>query len=52
MSHTASNDPEALRAAATHPVRYVGLLGPPARRDELLRPLDAPARTALIRARQ
>jgi xanthine dehydrogenase accessory factor len=47
MSHTASSDLEALRAVAAHPVRYVGLLGPPARRDELLRQLDEPARTAL-----
>jgi xanthine dehydrogenase accessory factor len=47
MSHTASNDLEALRAVAAHPVRYVGLLGPPARRDELLRQLDAPGRAAL-----
>jgi xanthine dehydrogenase accessory factor len=36
MTHTASNDLAALRALQHHPVRYVGLLGPPRRRDELL----------------
>jgi xanthine dehydrogenase accessory factor len=47
MSHTASNDLDALRAVLANPVPYVGLLGPPARRDELLRQLDAPGRAAL-----
>ena len=47
MSHTASNDLEALRALGAHPVGYIGLLGPPMRRDELLQRLTADERTAL-----
>lgn len=47
MTHQASADLEALRALATMPVPYVGLLGPPARRDELLALLDPAARDAL-----
>jgi xanthine dehydrogenase accessory factor len=47
MTHQASADLEALRAVATMPVSYVGLLGPPARRDELLAMLDPADRGAL-----
>ncbi|GAB2663446.1 XdhC family protein [Arenimonas aestuarii] len=36
MTHVASADLEALRALATRDVPYIGLLGPPARRDELM----------------
>lgn len=48
MTHQASADLEALRALATMPVRYVGLLGPPARRDELLAMLEPETRAALL----
>lgn len=41
MTHVASADLEALRALATLDVPYVGLLGPPARRDELMAQLPA-----------
>jgi xanthine dehydrogenase accessory factor len=41
MSHTAASDLEALRALALRGEAYVGLLGPPARRDELLAMLGA-----------
>ncbi|TNJ33950.1 XdhC family protein [Arenimonas terrae] len=47
MTHQASADLEALRALATMPVPYVGLLGPPARRDELLALLEPAGRDAL-----
>jgi xanthine dehydrogenase accessory factor len=47
MTHQASADLEALRALAAMPVAYVGLLGPPARRDELLAMLEPDARDAL-----
>lgn len=47
MTHLASADLEALRALATAPVAYVGLLGPPGRRDELLAMLDDNARAQL-----
>ena len=47
MTHTASNDLAALHALQEHPVRYVGLLGPPRRRDELLDLLGDEGRTAL-----
>ena len=47
MTHTAINDLEALQALAGRRETYVGLLGPPARRDELLAQLDAPSRAAL-----
>jgi xanthine dehydrogenase accessory factor len=47
MTHTASNDLAALRALQDHPVRYVGLLGPPRRRDELLHLLGDEATEAL-----
>ncbi len=48
MTHQASADLEALRTLATLPVPYVGLLGPPARRDELLAMLEPEARTSLL----
>lgn len=47
MSHVASIDLEALRALAALPVAYVGLLGPRARREELLAQLEEPTRAAL-----
>ena len=47
MTHTAANDREALGALARRAVPFVGLLGPPARRDELLAELDPGARAAL-----
>jgi xanthine dehydrogenase accessory factor len=47
MTHTAANDREALGALARRAVPFVGLLGPPARRDELLTELDPGARAAL-----
>ncbi len=48
MTHGASADLEALRALAHHPVAHVALLGPPARRDELLAQLTPAQRTALL----
>jgi xanthine dehydrogenase accessory factor len=48
MTHGASADLEALRALAQHPVAHVALLGPPARRDELLAAIDPAARAALL----
>lgn len=47
MTHTAGHDLAALVALASRDVRYVGLLGPPARRDELLERLTPAQRTAL-----
>jgi xanthine dehydrogenase accessory factor len=47
MTHVASTDLEALRALATMPVGYVGLLGPPGRRDELLAELTDAERATL-----
>ncbi|KFN45990.1 XdhC family protein [Arenimonas metalli] len=47
MTHLASADLEALRALAPLPVPYVGLLGPPGRRDELLAMLTDAERAAL-----
>ncbi|HYK99759.1 MAG TPA: XdhC family protein [Steroidobacteraceae bacterium] len=47
MTHTASNDREALAALARRAEPFVGLLGPRARRDELLAELDPGARAAL-----
>lgn len=47
MTHTAANDLEALIALSQRAERYIGLLGPPARRDELLQQLDAANRAAL-----
>lgn len=47
MTHLASADLEALRALAGLDVPYVGLLGPPGRRDELLAQLSDDERAAL-----
>ncbi len=47
MTHLADADLEALAALARSTVRYVGLLGPPARRDELLARLDDRDRESL-----
>lgn len=47
MTHVASTDLEALRALAAMPVGYVGLLGPPSRRDELMAELTDAERAAL-----
>jgi xanthine dehydrogenase accessory factor len=47
MTHVASTDLEALRALAAMPVGYVGLLGPPGRRDELMAQLTDAERAAL-----
>ena len=48
MTHTAMNDREALAALARRVDPFIGLLGPPARRDELLAELDPAARAALM----
>jgi xanthine dehydrogenase accessory factor len=47
MTHLASADLEALRTLAPMTVPYVGLLGPPGRRDELLALLTEAERAAL-----
>jgi len=47
MTHTAQHDLAALGALAASEVGYVGLLGPPARRDELLAQLTPAERAAL-----
>jgi len=47
MTHTAANDLEALATLSARSERFIGLLGPPARRDELLMQLDAGQRAAL-----
>jgi xanthine dehydrogenase accessory factor len=47
MTHGLAADREALQALADAPVPHVALLGPAARRDELLATLDAPVRDAL-----
>jgi len=47
MTHTASNDREALAALAVRDMPFIGLLGPPARRDELLAELQPAARAGL-----
>ena len=47
MSHLASTDLEALKALALTDVPYLGLLGPPGRRDELLAQLTPKQREAL-----
>jgi xanthine dehydrogenase accessory factor len=47
MTHTASNDSEALTALARRADPFIGLLGPPARRDELLAELAPEARAVL-----
>lgn len=49
MTHVATTDLEALRGVASMDVPYVGLLGPPARRDELLAQLTKEQRVALER---
>ena len=43
MSHHLDSDLQYLRALASSPVRYVGLLGPAARREKLLGDLGEPA---------
>lgn len=48
MTHLAGVDLEALHALAPLDVPYVGLLGPPARRDELLAQLSEAERAALL----
>jgi xanthine dehydrogenase accessory factor len=48
MTHTAANDREALSALARRADPFIGLLGPPARRDALLAELDPTLRAALI----
>ncbi|HVH83949.1 MAG TPA: XdhC family protein, partial [Steroidobacteraceae bacterium] len=47
MTHTAANDRDALAALARLADPFIGLLGPLARRDELLAELDPVARGAL-----
>ena len=47
MTHSAANDREALAALAQRSEPFVGLLGPPVRRDELLAELDPKDRDAL-----
>lgn len=47
MTHVADHDLEALRVLSGRDVPYVGLLGPPQRRDELLARLGAGERSAL-----
>jgi xanthine dehydrogenase accessory factor len=47
MSHAFSVDEQYLRALAAAPPRYIGLLGPAARRDALLETLDNMARRRL-----
>ena len=47
MTHTAANDREALATLARRTDPFIGLLGPPARRDELLAELDPAARAVL-----
>jgi xanthine dehydrogenase accessory factor len=47
MTHLADADREALTMLARSTVGYIGLLGPPARRDELLSLLPADERNAL-----
>jgi len=47
MTHTAANDREALATLARRADPFIGLLGPPARRDELLAELDPAARAVL-----
>jgi xanthine dehydrogenase accessory factor len=47
MTHLAEHDLEALTILSRREAAYVGLLGPPARRDELLARLNAAERSAL-----
>jgi len=42
MSHHLPSDLEYLRSLASSPIPYIGLLGPPVRRDKLLSDLGAP----------
>jgi len=48
MSHSATTDLEALRILAERNEPYVGLLGPPARRDELMSQLSDGQRASLL----
>lgn len=48
MTHFADADLEALRELSGTDVPYVGLLGPPARRDELLARLESRQRDSLV----
>jgi xanthine dehydrogenase accessory factor len=48
MTHTAANDLEALIALSLRAEGYIGLLGPPRRRDELLRQMDSAQQASLI----
>lgn len=48
MTHLAGADLEALRALAPLDVAWIGLLGPPARRDELLAQLSQAERETLL----
>jgi len=48
MSHSATTDFEAMRILSARNDPYIGLLGPPARRDELLSQLTIEQRTALM----
>jgi xanthine dehydrogenase accessory factor len=47
MTHTATHDLAALKAIHNQAVPYVGVLGPPSRRDELVHLLNDRERTAL-----
>ncbi|MEO8459728.1 MAG: XdhC family protein [Dokdonella sp.] len=47
MTHQAGADGEALRTLAASNIAYIGLLGPPARRDELLAQLETDERASL-----
>jgi xanthine/CO dehydrogenase XdhC/CoxF family maturation factor len=51
MAHHLPSDLDYLRALAASPIGYVGLLGPPHRRDRLLADLGAPADTLRERLR-
>jgi xanthine/CO dehydrogenase XdhC/CoxF family maturation factor len=51
MSHHLDSDLQYLRALASSPVRYVGLLGPAARREKLLGDLGEPAPSLRTRLR-
>jgi xanthine dehydrogenase accessory factor len=48
MSHSAAIDLEALRTLADTPCAHIALLGPPARRDELLAELEPDVRARLV----
>ncbi|MES1196030.1 MAG: XdhC family protein, partial [Steroidobacter sp.] len=48
MSHSAMTDIEALQTLALRNEKYIGLLGPPARRDELLSQLTDMQRSSLM----